>query len=30
MDDITPSQNGPAAWFKIVKGEFQLLGDAHP
>jgi hypothetical protein len=29
MDDIMPSQYGSAAWFKIAKAGFQLLGDAH-
>jgi hypothetical protein len=29
MDDIMPSQHGPAAWFKVAKAEFQLLGDAR-
>jgi hypothetical protein len=30
MDDIMPSQHAWAAWFKVAKAEFQLLGEAHP
>jgi hypothetical protein len=29
MDDIMPSQHGPAAWFKVAKADSQMVGDAH-